>query len=282
MYSLTIENEAGQTIALSNEKNIVIARIEGLSPPKASIITNSVATHDGSRFNSSKIESRNIVITLVLTNDVERTRILLYRYFRIKQWCKIYFSNESRDVYCEGYVETFENDRFALLNEVQISIVCPSPWFKEIDEIVFNMSLVLDLFEFPFSVSHNGIEFSALSENVLTTVINSGDVTTGMIMELSATDEVVNPRIYNVDTREMIGLNFTMMPGDRIRISTVSGEKYVRLIREGRETNIINNLMNSPKWLQIPVGESVFTYDCTSGREFFSVKFIGRNLFEGV
>lgn len=282
MYNLTIENKAGQRIALSNEKNVVITAIDGLAPPNASIMTSSVAGHDGSRFNSSKVEKRNIVITLRLTNDVEKTRILLYRYFRIKQWCKIYYSNDSRDVYCEGYVESFENDRFMMNNEVQISIICPSPWFKEINEIVFNMSQLTSSFEFPFAIEDVGVEFSTLLENILTPVINSGDVETGLVLELSATSEVVNPRIYNVDTREMIGLNFTMQSGDLIRISTVTGEKYVKLIRGGEESNIINSLMDSPVWLTVPVGESNFTFDCTSGREFFRVRFIGRNLFEGV
>lgn len=282
MYSLSIENKAGQRIALSDEKNVVITKIDGLTPPAASIITNTVAMHDGSKFNSSRVEPRNIVISMRLTNDVEKTRILLYKYFRIKQWCKIYYANDSRNVYCEGYVEAFENDRFALSNEVQISIVCPSPWLKELDEIVFNMSLLMDMFEFPFSIESRGVEFSSLSQNALTPVINSGDVETGIILELSATNEVVNPRIYNADTHEMIGLNFTMIAGDLIRISTVKGEKYVKLIRDGVETNILNSLMSAPAWFQVPVGETNFTYDCTSGKDAFSVKFIGRNLFEGV
>jgi hypothetical protein len=238
--------------------------------------------HDGTRFNSAKVNQRNIVITLRIIKEVEKMRILLYKYFRIKQWCKIYYSNNSRDVYCEGYVEAFENDRFVLSNEVQISIICPNPWLREIDEIIFNMSQVLPMFEFPFDIGSSGEEFSTLEENIITTVTNSGDVTHGLLMILRATSEVVNPRIFNVDTREMIGLNFTMIVGDEIRISTVTGEKYVRLIRNGVETNIINALMDNPVWLQSQVGESNFTYDCTSGREFFSVKFIGRNLFEGV
>ena len=282
MYSLTIENKSGQQIALSSEKNITITGIEGLVPPVASIVTSSVAMHDGSKFNSARVEPRNIVIHLRLTNDVERTRITLYKYFRIKQWCKIYYSNDSRNVYCEGYVEAFENDRFAMSNEIMISILCPSPWFKEIDEIVFNMSQLTSEFEFPFAIETVGVEFSSLTQNVITPVINSGDVETGLILELSSTDEVVNPRIYNTDTQELLGLDFTMIEGDLIRISTVKGEKYVKLIRDGVETNIINRLMRSSTWFQIPVGETNFTYTCTSGRESFSVKFIGRNLFEGV
>lgn len=282
MYSLSIENKAGQRIALSSEKNIVITNIEGLTPPTATINTSDVAMHDGARFNSSKVRKRNIVITLRLIRDVERMRILLYKYFRIKQWCKIYYTNESRDVYCEGYVEAFENDRFVMNNEVQISIICPYPWFKELDEIVFNMSTMSDMFEFPFAIEEVGVEFSVIDENILTPVINSGDVDTGVVLELSATNDVVNPRIYNADTQEMLGLNFTMIAGDLIRISTVKGEKYVKLIRDGVETNIINHLMSAPTWFQIPVGETNFTYDCTMGGESFSVKFIGRNLFEGV
>lgn len=282
MYRLKIENKSGQLLDLSSERNIVITRIDGLTPPNASIVTTNVAAHDGSKYNSAKVEQRNIVIYLRLTNEVEKTRILLYKYFRIKQYCKIYYTNESRDVYCEGYVEAFENDRFVMNNEVQISIICPSPWFKELDEIVFNMSQVLSTFEFPFAVEEQGMEFSTLSENILTEVINSGDVDTGIILELSAIGEVINPRIYNADTREMLGLNFTMVSGDLIKISTVRGNKYVKLLREGVETNIINLLMGNPDWFQLPVGASNFTYDCTSGREFFAVKFIGQNLFEGV
>lgn len=282
MYRLKVENKSGQLLDLSSERNFVITGIDGLTPPAASILTADVTAHDGSRYNSAKVGQRNIVIRLRLIRDVEKMRILLYKYFRIKQWCKIYYSNDSRDVYCEGYVETFENDRFVMNNEVQISIICPSPWFKELDEIVFNMSQVLPTFEFPFAVEENGTEFSILYENILTEVINSGDVDTGVLMELSAIGEVINPRIYNYDTREMIGLNFTMMSGDLIKISTIKGNKYVKLIREGIETNIINRLMNKPDWFQLPVGSSNFTYDCTSGREFFAVKFIGQNLFEGV
>lgn len=281
MYRLKIENKAGQMLDLSSEHNIVITGIGGLTPPTASIITTNITAHDGSRYNSAKVGQRNIVIRLRLIREVEKTRILLYKYFRIKQWCKIYYSNDSRDVYCEGYVETFENDRFVMNNEVQISIICPTPWFKELKEIVFDMSQVLSTFEFPFAIEEP-VEFSTLFKNVITEVINSGDVDTGILLELSAIGEVINPRIYNYDTREMIGLNFTMAAGDLIRISTVRGSKYVKLFRGGVESNIINSLMSAPDWFQLPVGVSNFTYDCTSGREFFAVKFIGQNLFEGV
>ena len=282
MFNLTIENKAGQKIDLTSEKNCVVTGIDGLTPPAANIITSQMAMLDGTQFNNAVVSQRNVVITLRLVADVENMRILLYRYFRIKQYCKIYYSNAHRNIYCEGYIESFENDRFVINNQVQISIICPSPWFKEIDEIIFDMSQVVDLFEFPFSIELSGVEFSKLDKTLLTTVTNSGDVETGIILELYAASNVANPRIYNVDTHEMIGVNFEMANGDLIRISTVKGNKYVNLIRNGKTINIINTLMKSPVWLQIPVGETNFAFDCDSGNEFLSVKFITQNLFEGV
>lgn len=282
MFNLMIENKDGLRLNLTNDRNCVVVGIDGLTPPTANIVTTTIAMNDGTRFNSANVGQRNIVIRFRLLADVENTRILLYRYFRIKQYCKIHYKNTRRDVYCEGYVETFENDRFAIDNQVSISIICPSPWFKEINAIVSDMSQVIDAFEFPFSIEAEGMEFSILDKNILTRVKNSGDIETGVIMELRATSDVVNPRIYNADTHEMIGLTFEMQAGDVIRISTIRGSKYVKLIRKGEESNIINALMKDPAWFQLPVGETHFTYDCTSGNEFFSVKFINQNLFEGV
>ena len=282
MFKLSIENNDGQKIDLTNNKDCAVIGIDGLNPPSANILTSQIAMNDGTRYNSAVVNQRNIVIRLRLLNNVEKMRILLYKYFRIKQYCKIYFKNDSRDVYCEGYVETFENDRFVLNNQVDISIICPSPWFKELNEIVFDVSQVIDMFEFPFAIETEGMEFSVLDKNSLTSVINSGDVETGFLIELYASSEVANPRIYNAETHDMIGLNFTMQNGDMVQISTVKGEKYVKLTRAGVTTNIINHLMKNPVWFQVPVGSTDFTYDCTNGNEFLTIKFKGRNLFEGV
>lgn len=282
MFNLKIENQAGKTINLTNDRNCTVIGIDGLTPPSANILTSRISMNDGTRFNGAVVNQRNVVIRLRLTNNVEEMRILLYNYFRIKQYCKIYYSNDIRDVYCEGYVESVENDRFVLNNQVDISIICPSPWFKELNEIVFDISQVLSMFEFPFAIEADGIEFSILNKNLLNTITNNGDVETGILIELYATDKVVNPRIYNAENHDMLGLNFEMINGDKIEISTVKGAKYVRLIRDGITTNIINTLMKNPVWFQIKVGSTDFTYDCTSGNEFLAIKFRGRNLFEGV
>ena len=74
------------------------------------------------------------------------------------------------------------------------------------------------------------------------TIINNGDVETGIIIEMLASGNVVNPTIYNADTRGSFGLNITLQMGDKVTINTTPGNKSVILTRYGIERNIINNI----------------------------------------
>lgn len=153
MFTLKIENIKNNILELTqNESDFQIVNISGLNPSNAQINRSTVAGLDGSRFNSSKLEERNIVITLKLNGDIAQNRIRLYSYFNTKQWCKLYYQNELRNVYIEGWVETVEVDLFTNSETMQISIVCPNPYFKALDEIITDVSKVIEMFTFPFAI----------------------------------------------------------------------------------------------------------------------------------
>ena len=282
MFSIAIENNLGDKLQIVNDQNFVVTHVEGLTPPASVISTGVVATMDGERQTNVRVDKRNIVITLNILSDVERNRILLYKYFKLKQPCKIYYKNDSRDVYIEGTVETFETDLFTALQEVQISIICAQPYFKAIEEMYYDISQVLSMFEFPFSIDSDGVEFSLLDPSLIAKVENGGDVITGVLIEITANGEVINPKIYNTVTRGMFGVNLKMQKGDVVRINTNKGSKKVELISNGITTNIMNSIMINPDWFQLEIGENFFTYDCDSGNEFFNMSFSHVNLYEGV
>lgn len=144
------------------------------------------------------------------------------------------------------------------------------------------MASIIDLFEFPFSIENEGLEFSRIDKALTQNIYNAGDTETGLIIELSASGAVVNPTIYNADTREYFGLNITMQYGDLIRINTNVFNKKVELVRYGETRNIINNILKGNKWFKITPGDNLFTYQCESGEEFLNFKFIYSNLYEGV
>lgn len=293
MFTFTIENRNGDQLKLTqDEQHYQIIGIEGLNPPNALIRTSTVAGMDGSKFASSKLEERNVVITVKINGDVEQNRLKLYRYFRTKHYCKMYYKNNSRDVYIEGYVETIENDLFQQGQTMQISVICPDPYFNSIDEIVNDISKVLGAFEFPFAFGADGvidptdtdpaIEFSTYDDDRMVNIHNGGESVVGLTIEMSAIGDVVNPTIYNVDTRESFGLNLTIMAGDVVRINTNSGQKSVTLTRDGVTTNQINKVLRQSVWLTLAMGDNQFTYTATTGLESLFVVFTHRTRYEAV
>lgn len=265
MFTLIVENESNEQLELTNSEAYDVIKIDGLTPSGATINTSSVAGLDGTRFNSASIAQRNLVIYLNIKSPVEENRQQLYKYFRVKRKCKIYFKNQNRDVFIEGYVETFEADLFGMTQQPQISIICPEPFFKAVDEILVEFSNTLALFEFPFSIPEEGIEFSRI-ESMTTKYINAGDIETGAIITLSAlSNQILNPIIYNRTSNEFFKLAVDLSEGDTLVINTNKGEKSVRLIKSGVETNLLNKITSGSTWLQFQPGVNEISYDADEG-----------------
>lgn len=282
MYSLKVENDRGQTLSLTNNPKYTVYKIEGLNPPQATINSSVNTTTDGSSINSVRLESRNIVIYTTINGDVEANRINLYKYFPIKKSVKVYFSNGARDVYIEGTVELIECDLFTNRQVAQISLICPKPYFKGVAELVTMFSDVSKLFEFPFSISKAGVEISAITTNLRRSIVNVGDVETGVIIKLFATGTVVNPTLYDVLQRTQLKLNFTMRPSDTLIINTNVGEKSIELIRDGVTYNAMGYLVQNSTWFKLLAGDNVYTYDAESGGSNLQITFTTQVLYSGV
>lgn len=282
MYSLTVENEKGNRLELTHNRNYTVIHIDGLTPASANINSSVTGTSDGEKFNSSRVGVRNIVIQTIINYPAEENRIALNMYFRPKHICRIYFKNNGRNVYIDGYVETIECDLFELGQTMSISILCLQPYFLDTEEIITSIERISALFEFPFSIRVEGIPFSEVHDNETATIINSGDVDIGMIIELIANGGVTNPVIYNADTREQYGIMTNMLDGDVIRINTNQGHKKIALIRSGAETNIIAQISESVDWFEIPPGENHFTYSADVGKELLTINFYTNNKYQGV
>ncbi|MBR5835574.1 MAG: phage tail family protein [Bacteroidales bacterium] len=284
MFELKVENIMGDVITLTqNESAYQVINIEGLNPPNAMINSSPVVGRDGSRFQSSKLEDRNLVITVKINGDVEKNRINLYRYFKSKRWHKIYYKNGSRDVYIEGYVESIENNLFTDNQTMQISIVCHDPYFKSMEEIVTDISQVLASFEFPFAIS-DPIPFSVLVKDRIINIVNDGEADTGLMIFVRATGTVPDLRIFNDLTGEFFGFDQEMIAGDQIVINTNRGEKSITLTRDGVDHNVISGVSRNSTWLTLAMGDNQFTYGTESGRgeEFLEINFRHRTIYEGV
>ena len=282
MFTLKIENRFGDILELTHNENYIVTNITGLNPPKAKINLSDIAGMNGALFNSAKAETRNLVLTVLPQAPVEQNRLALYKFAQVAQWCKIYYSNGSVDVQIEGYVETVEGSLFSKAQSFQISILCPQPYFEGLREIRNDISSLISTFEFPFAIEAEGIEFSYINHDILSTVINVGDVETGLIIEITARGEVTDPIIYDNLTGGSIGLNITLASRDKVVINTNSGSRSVKLISGNTETNIMNLVKPNPTWFTLQPGENIFSYGAEVGSDLMAIVFRHRTKFGGV
>lgn len=284
MFNLKIENEKKQTITLTNnESEYQITNITGLEPPKANINTTSVAMLNGEIFKSSKIESRNIVISVKVNGNVESNRQKLYSFFKSGSFCKIYFKNANRDVFIDGYCEDISADLFSNKQELQISILCPQPYLNDVEIILNDISKVKSGFTFPFSISEEGKEFASMKSNQVTQIYYKGEMQSGIIIRIvSNGDNIINPTIYNTDTGELLRVDTELNKSDELIINTNKGNKSITLIRNGVSENVINLMTGNSIWLQLENGYNNYSYGADARDDLLNVTIEYNNKYEGV
>lgn len=282
MYTLIAENKYGEQLEITNNPRYVITDIDGIYPPEGVINTTQVANMDGSVFNSSHINDRVITITMAINGPAEANRLLLYRYFKTKYPVRLYYKNGVRDVHIDGYVSKFSVEYFEKKQTAQIEISCPMTLFRAVKESVTEFANIENMFVFPFAIEVAGIPFSEIALGEQKTIINGGDVETGVIIKLNALGTVLNPKIYNVDTSDRMTLSVEMQAGDEITINTRKKEKSITLLRDGVQTNIVGKLDAGSTWFNLIPGDNVFTYEADELPENLQCTFIINNQFEGV
>ena len=197
MFTLKIKNTNGEIFELShNTPNYAVVGVQGLTRPHTIINTSVGGGMDGTFFNSARVEQRNIVIDIVLNGDIEENRQRLYRIFPQKTACTVYFKNKNRDVKISGYVEVLDGDLFSMREAMQISIICPRPFWQDMQTIYRELSNILKMFQFPFFINATEpIPFSEHVEHGAVIISNTGDIETGFICNIAITAENPQPTL---------------------------------------------------------------------------------------
>ena len=284
MFSLTLENENGDQLTFGQNSPFTVTEIQGLNPPAATINTNQVALIDGARFNSAKMNMRTINVAFAIEYNAAANRIETFKVLKSKQYVKLYYKGDYRNVWIEGYIQSIDITYFEKKQVVTCAILCPFPYFKEAQQIVDEIKNIISAFHFPFaSTEEPELLFGYLSDDIAVHVENDGDVECGLIIELYARSPVSNPKIWDYVARQYIGLTYDMQQADLITIDTRQGQKSVTLLRNGVESNLFNYVMQGSTWLQLSPEGDTFTYEVGTGNNAdLAVTFKHDNLFEGV
>lgn len=298
--SITVTNHLDESIKLElgfpEKSGFLIQEITGLGPGKADINFTEIATGDGSVFNSSRVNTRNIVMTLryLESPTIEDTRLKSYKYFPIKRKVRLLFETDNRLCETYGHVETNDPNVFSQNSTAQISIICADPYFYSPGTNVVVFSGLDSQFEFPFSndsLTDDLILLGKIQGKSEHNIYYDGDAETGVVMYITALGVATNVNVYNVDTRQVLKIDTTklaqitgqgLIEGDELVISTIQSDKYVRLNRAGVTLNVLNCLDRTSDWPGLAKGNNVFAYTADTGITNLKFRIENKMVYEGV
>lgn len=230
---------------------IQIRNITGLDPVKAAINTSPFGSIDGVAFTGANVPiSRNIVLTLHPNPDwntwsYESLRRLIYSYFMPKMLTRLLFrSNDIPPVEIYGYVEDVSVTQFASDVEIQVSIICPDPYFTAVAPTIIagqssNGSSPLD-------IQYNGSVEAGI--NVEVTWLSNPAPT---YIAIQIGDQVIS--YFRVAATVSSTMYFLM--------NSVPGSKYARnvTLNTGVITNLLSKVQQGSQWPTMKPGENDFS-----------------------
>lgn len=252
LTKVEVVTETGLILELPLEdpqEGYLIQDISGLDPVKATIVSSSFAQIDGSQYQASRRENRNIVIKLGLEPDfinttVRALRTRLYGYFMPKSHVLLRFTIEGEGVVeIRGRVETFVSPLFVKEPDATISILCFDPDFYEPEPLVF-----------AGNTNDTGDEL----------LLNyKGSVDTGFLFEIYVDRPIAGFTInHRAGDDEFGSLEFTtpLQAGDVVQISTVVGNKFAYLTRTTGgvtyEGSILYGVSPHANWISLLPGDN--------------------------
>lgn len=222
----------------------------------------------GIYINSTTLEQRTISIKGYVIGDdyglLEENKNTLNRFINPLQAVDITVLDKYKLTFKPDYSIKYSapyKDNNEVLCKFLIQGTCPDPLFTTLGEQSAVIGTVKK-FHFPLIIPQNvGILMGLRTSSLFLNLNNTGDVATGMIIEFTCTSNVKNPKLINVDTQEFIQIDKTIIPGEKIVVSTISGEKYIKGTLNGVESNYFAYLNYESTWMQLSTGLNTLKYD---------------------
>jgi hypothetical protein len=248
LVKVEVRGAQGNLLVLPLEdifEGLLVEEIEGLDPVKATIVSSSFATVDGSQYQSSRRESRNIKIKLGLEPDpavdtVRSLRKSVYDFFMPKAPVDLrFFMEDGLTVNISGRVETCDATMFTEEPSVDISIINFDPDFQNLT---------------PTSLSGN-----TTSTETETLIAYPGTVETGVLFTLNVNRSISEFTIYHRSpsgTIRSMDFSAPLVTGDVLKISSVTGDKGATLTRTSVTSPIMYGVSPQSSWLELSAGDN--------------------------
>jgi hypothetical protein len=261
------------TLALSDggreETDLIqIRNITGLDPVKATVNTSPFGSVDGSAYVGSSVATRNIVLTLHPNPDwvdwtFESLRRLLYLYFMPKSLTRlIFYSDDMPPVAIAGIVEDSNVSQFSKDPEMQVSIICPDPYFTAADPTIVTGQTDRD-FSSPTEIQYNGDVVAGINVQV-TRVSDPAPASIGI--------QVGDPlaSYFNVTASVDATKYFSM--------NSLDGNRFVQTVafNTGIIANLLSKMQSGSSWPVLQPGVNDFAVITNAGVQDWQLTYYER------
>lgn len=289
MRKLLLINKNNQTLDLLNNRNrFILTKADALHGIDTQFSESDSPYMDGSIIEDVKALPRGIELVFKLIGNVKESIDFITSIVKSKQLVTLREIEGDKDIVIKGYATIPPYTRMLQSCELTLSIYCGQPYWEDAQLIIETISEVIDLLYFPVEGQYfttNGRPFGVISTELAKTFENDGDVAVGMLLNLIALGEVVNPKI-SCSSGEQNGwymkLNLTLKSNDELKINTVKGDKYITIngLEEYNGEPILNYLeFSGNDWLQLETGINTFTVSTdnnTNRNVYFNVNYKAR------
>lgn len=256
---------------------------EGITSVYNKIVTSGNTMIDGSTYQGSTTLERNIVITAQMDGNYQENRDLLYKAFKPKSTGTFTYT-EGDEIRTIGYkVESIEIEEKGIVRGFFISLLCPDPFFKALDDTTVDMAAWDSLFEFEHEFLEEGEPFGERRAEIIKELSNdSAAAGIGMTITFEAEGPVTNPAIYHLESGDFVKINISLSAGDIIIITTETNNKSVYSVKNGVKTEINERLDEGSEFMQLSHGINTLKYDADAGIDYLNVKISYRFRYLGV
>lgn len=225
-------------LGVTLKDSLLIRKVTGLNPPSIDLFIGDYA-RDGGTYQGRRVGNRNVVLTIdlnpnpALGETISGLRELLYKTFvdplvDADHVELVLHSDDGRIRNLYGYTEKFETEPFDVETMVQISMICPDPYIRDLSETVLTNSAGTWV-TVPFTYG--------------------GSAEAGFKAEIIISSDTPTLTINN-NGQNMV-IKHAFLSGDVVYVNTNRGERDITYKRSGVTYPLISKLSVESKWLEL-------------------------------
>lgn len=261
MYEIKYVNAAGKSLDLSLANGFVIKTIDGITDHSIDLSLSQGFQQVGESLDAATVKGRSITVKgVILDGNTAAQKRLMDMIAPLSIGRLWWQGNYWIDVVVQNtpYIQQTRHAQF------NFRLYAAYPFWKYKTEQWYQLGGIIPSFAFPinYSTTHR---FGSYAPDTFINCKNRGNISVGYRLEISGTEDIVNPEVVNINTFELVKFNGTLTPNQKLSMYQAAGVLKVTITEDGVESDAFDLLDDSSDLFMIAPGDNVLRRQADSG-----------------